>query len=79
MTTPLRAVLDVVESGVTTVPAIVERTGLSTEVVRAAVDHLRRLNRIGTMELRTLCGGGGCSSCDTGCAAGVMNRRDEVL
>lgn len=75
MTTPLRTVLEAVEAGSTTVPAIVERTGLRADVVEAAVGHLRRMNRLGSIELRTLCGGGGCSTCETGCAAGALHRR----
>lgn len=71
MTTPLRAVLDAVERGVTTVPEIAECTGLRPDVVQAAVEHLRRMNRIGTMALRTSCAGGGCSSCETGCTVGI--------
>lgn len=78
MTTPLRAVLDAVDHGAITVPAIAERTGLTLEVVQAAVEHLRRMNRIGTLELRTSCAGGGCASCETGCSASVAIRRDEV-
>lgn len=74
--TPLRAVLDAVERGNTTVPAIAQETGLRPDVVEAAVEHLRRMNRLSTMELRTLCAGGGCASCDTGCEARTPNRRD---
>lgn len=76
MTTPLRAVLDAVERGVTTVPAIAEHTGLREDVVSAAVDHLRRMNRLDTLQLRTVCGGGSCASCDTGCSAGAFSQRD---
>lgn len=77
MTTPLRVVLDAVEDGVTTVAAIAARTGLSVDVVQAAVDHLRRLNRLSTLELRTVCAGG-CSACETGCSVGPSNRHDVL-
>lgn len=71
MTTPLRAVLEAVEHGATTVPEIAECTGFRADVVQAAVEHLRRMNRIGTMALRTSCAGGGCASCETGCTVGI--------
>ena len=77
MTTPLRSVLDAVESGLTTAPAIAERTGLQPDVVQAAIEHLRRMHRLSSMELRTLCAGGGCASCDVACSATPMIRRDE--
>lgn len=77
MTTPLRAVLEAVEQGVTTVPAIAERTGLREDVVHAAVEHLRRLNRLDTLHLRTVCGGGSCLSCDTGCSVGTLQQRSQ--
>lgn len=77
MTTPLRAVLEAVEHGVTTVPAIAERTGLREDVVAAAVEHLRRMKRLDTLHLRTVCGGGSCLTCDTGCSAGALSQRTQ--
>jgi hypothetical protein len=67
--TPLRAVLGAVEDGVTTRKAIVIRTGLDPDVVDAAVEHLVRLGRVSSPELRTGCPIGGCGGCGTGCSS----------
>jgi len=60
---PLTAVLAAFEEGVESLPEVAERTGLSLDVVRAAVDHLVRLGRLDAREMATGCPGGGCGSC----------------
>jgi len=60
---PLHLVLDEITAGTPTLAAIARRTGLSDDVVRAAVDHLVRAGRITSAELSLGCPTGGCGSC----------------
>jgi hypothetical protein len=72
VTSPLHAVLDAVNRGATTRPAIATRTGLDPDVVDGAVDHLLRIGRVTMPTLKTGCPDGGCSGCGSvtgsGCA-----------
>jgi len=60
---PLHLVLDEITAGTPTLAAIARRTGLSDDVVRAAVDHLVRAGRITSTELSLGCPTGGCGGC----------------
>lgn len=70
MTGPLHQVLTEVTAGTPTLADISRRTGLSDDVVRAAVDHLVRTGRITTTELSLGCPDTGCGTCpsSSGCA-----------
>lgn len=70
MTSPLSAVLSAVESGANTVGEIATRTGLRPDVVDAAVEHLRRLGRIGSVSLTSGCPDGGCTGCGSPTGSG---------
>jgi hypothetical protein len=65
---PLRAVLSAFEDGASTLPDVARVTGLSRELVDAAVDHLVRMGRIDASELTIGCPDGGCGSCASGSA-----------
>ena len=70
MIAPLTQVLQTVEDGVRTVPAIAETTGLDRDLVSAALDHLIRSGRLGGVTLAALCSPstcGGCSLLSRGC------------
>jgi hypothetical protein len=66
VSTPLRAVLDAFDAGARSRADVVERTGLSGDVVAAAIGHLLRMGRLEARELSTGCPGGGCGSCASG-------------
>lgn len=63
MSGPLHLVLGEIKAGTPTLAAIARRTGLSDDVVRAAVDHLVRAGRITSAELSLGCPTAGCGSC----------------
>jgi len=67
---PLHLVLDEITAGTPTLAAIARRTGLSDDVVRAAVDHLVRAGRITSTELSLGCPTDGCGTCPSsdGCS-----------
>lgn len=67
---PLRAVLTAFEGDVHSLDDIARRTGLSRDVVSAAVDHLVRAGRIEARTLAVGCPDGGCGSCASGTSAG---------
>lgn len=69
MTRPLTAVLRAFESGASTLAQVQVATGLDAGVVRAAVDHLTRLGRIESHELRFGCPETGCGSCPSASAS----------
>jgi hypothetical protein len=67
---PLHLVLDEITAGTPTLAAIARRTGLSDDVVRAAVDHLVRAGRLTSTEVSLGCPTGrcgGCTSAGNGC------------
>lgn len=86
-TRPLQAVLDAVRSGTSSLAEVEARTGLTRDVVSAAVDHLVRLGRLSAGTLAFGCPGGGCGTCASGtggvpgCGAAVASteRRGPVL
>ena len=69
---PLSRLLDAVSSGCRTLPALSARTGLSSDVVRAGLDHLVRSGRLEVRTVSAGCPAGGCSGCALakGCAKG---------
>lgn len=78
MTRPLTAVLDAFTDGAASLTEVEARTGLSHDVVSAAVDHLVRAGRIEAKSLTAGCPSGGCGGCafaasdgSAGCATGA--------
>jgi hypothetical protein len=67
---PLHLVLAEIATGTPTLREIARRTGLTGDVVHAAIDHLVRAGRITSTELSLGCPTGGCGTCPTsgGCA-----------
>ncbi len=63
---PLRAVLAAFEAGATSTADVAERTGLTRDVVEAAIDHLVRMGRLSAQELSSGCPSGGCGGCASG-------------
>lgn len=85
---PLNAVLEAFEQGAHSLGDIALRTALPLDVVRASVEHLRRMGRIEAKELSMGCPSGGCGSCasahsdgSAGCGAEgpSSERRGPVL
>ncbi|MBK9740164.1 MAG: hypothetical protein IPO93_11730 [Actinobacteria bacterium] len=72
MTAPLSAVLSAVSTGANTVGEIATRTGLSPDVVDAAVEHLRRMGKIGAVSLSSGCPDGGCTGCGSPSGSGCL-------
>lgn len=73
---PLRSVAAAFDAGVTTRQAVAERTGLTRDVVDAAVDHLLRVGSLTTTALTAGCpqeGCGGCPIVNGSCAAAPGN------
>lgn len=60
---PLSAVLAAVADGAPTVSSLVGATGLSEDVVEAAVEHLVGLGRLESVDLSARCATGRCGSC----------------
>lgn len=69
-TRPLRAVLDAMEGGASSVADISARTALPRDVVTGAIDHLVRLGRLAVERLPAGCPTGGCGSCAIARSAG---------
>lgn len=63
---PLRQVLAALDGGVHSLAEVSERTGLSRDVVDAAVEHLVRLGRLEARALAIGCPDAGCGSCASG-------------
>ncbi len=84
---PLRAVLDAFTTGARSRHDVVTSTGLSRDVVDAAVEHLVRSGRLTATELSVGCPDGGCGSCASGhgdapgcgAAGASASRRGPVL
>lgn len=79
---PLHSTLEALQSGAGSVGDVAARTGLSPDVVSAAIDHLVRLGRLSVETLSFGCPGGGCGTCASGSsgapgcgAAGPSDRR----
>ena len=70
MSGPLHLVLAEITAGTPTLSEIARRTGLSDDVVHAAVDHLVRAGRLMSTELSLGCPPGGCGTCPSsnGCS-----------
>lgn len=66
VSSPLSAVLGAITAGARSRAEIGTRTGLRTDVVDAAIDHLIRLGRLDAKQLATGCPTGGCGSCASG-------------
>lgn len=62
----LRLVLAAIAEGAGSRAGVARHTGLSAEVVDAAVDHLVRTGRLVTTPLGGGCATGGCGSCPSG-------------
>lgn len=78
MTRPLTAVLAAFTAGAASLTEVEGRTGLSHDVVNAAVDHLVRAGRLEATSLSAGCPSGGCGGCafaasdgSAGCATGA--------
>lgn len=63
---PLQSVLDAFDTGVRSRADLVRATGLSPDVLDAAVDHLVRVGRLEARVLSSGCPTGGCGSCASG-------------
>lgn len=74
MSGPLTAVLAAFEAGAVTHAEASRATGLSRDVVGAAVDHLVRLGRLERQVLTTGCPASGCGSCALSCTAAEARR-----
>jgi hypothetical protein len=59
-------VLDAFRSGARSRTALCQATGLSSDVVDAAIEHLVRMGRLEARQLSTGCPGGGCGTCASG-------------
>ena len=83
MSGPLHLVLAEITAGTPTLTEISRRTGLSDDVVHAAIDHLVRAGRITSTELSLGCPTGGCGTCPSsgGCAlpAALGGRRPGLV
>lgn len=70
---PLRMVLDCVQAGGTSVIEVSSRTGLPTDVVRAALEQLQRMGHLPQQPIAMQCPPRGCGSCDvSGCGSGAV-------
>ncbi|HYN29870.1 MAG TPA: winged helix-turn-helix domain-containing protein [Dermatophilaceae bacterium] len=68
---PLTAVLAALDGGARSLDEVARRTGLSSTVVRAAVEHLVRAGLLETRELAMACPSGGCGTCASGTVEGT--------
>lgn len=66
---PLRLVLAEVAAGVPTVSEIGRRTGLSADVVSAAIEQLVRMGALAAKEVSAGCPSAGCGGCASGAVA----------
>lgn len=62
-TGPLRVVLTAVDGGALTILEIRRETGLSEEMVGAALDQLQRLGMLAAEQVATGCPPDGCGGC----------------
>lgn len=67
---PASRVLAALDAGAPSLAEVSLRTGLSRDVVDAAVDHLVRLGRLEARTLANGCPESGCGSCASGGADG---------
>lgn len=75
---PLRQVLDAFASGCGSLAEVADHTGLDSDSVRTATDHLVRIGRLAARPLSVGCPGGSCTSCTTGCLPGA-NRGPALI
>jgi hypothetical protein len=77
MSAPLTAVLEALGSGASSRLAVTAATGLSPDVVDAAVEHLERLGRLEVRALTADCSSASCAGCAfaRGCRAPATRRR----
>jgi hypothetical protein len=68
---PLRAVLAAFDDGAASLDEVARMTGLSRELVDAAVDHLVRMGRMQAKALTVGCPDGGCGTCASGSPGGT--------
>ncbi|MGB7962518.1 MAG: FeoC-like transcriptional regulator [Propionicimonas sp.] len=80
MSGPLSIVLNQVEAGISSIAEMSRRTGLSPDVLRAAMDHLVRTGRVTTQALALGCPPQGCGGCAVkGCASSGTGRTSLTL
>lgn len=82
MSSPLRSVLAAMDGGARSRAELVRATGLRTDVVAAALDHLVRTGHLEATAIGSGCPSSGCGSCAlrAGCGApGIvqLTRRRE--
>lgn len=71
MSGPLSSVLGAVEGGAVTVAEVVERTRLSEDMVRAALEALERMGRVRPEVLQSGCLSTACRSCGVASSCGT--------
>jgi FeoC like transcriptional regulator len=71
---PLTSVLAAVEGGAVTVAEVVDRTAISEDTVRAALEVLTRMGRVHHETLASGCPAGGCGTCGvaSSCSTGPV-------
>lgn len=65
---PLRQVLGAIDAGAATSHQIQASTGLSMDMIRAALQQLERMGVLTAQELATSCPAGGCGTCGSASA-----------
>ncbi|MEA4943628.1 MAG: hypothetical protein VB080_04230 [Propionicimonas sp.] len=60
---PMTIILAEIEDGVSSVPGLVARTGLTPDLVRAVVDRLTRTGRVQKWVASSECAPTGCRDC----------------
>lgn len=76
---PLRKVSDAIDAGAVTVTEIGRTTGLSSDLVRAALDHLLRMGALRAEELTAGCPPSGCTTCASAAPATGTCGSGQVL
>jgi hypothetical protein len=70
---PLQEVLDAVDGGALTATELSRVTGLSTDLVRAALEQLQRMGRLAAEPVAMGCPPQGCGTCaDAACSSGPV-------
>lgn len=77
----MRQVLDAITAGATGRRAICASTGLSPDMVEAALDQLERMDVLEREEVGSACPSGGCGSCGSAssCVAPAAGRGPVLL
>ena len=76
---PLSALLSEVAAGTPTVAEMARNTGLSTEVLRAGLDHLVRTGRLQATALPIGCPPSGCGGCASAGGCGVAEGGNALV